>query len=835
MDCFYVSPEENRREQIVVKQAIPVHNRSEFGLNCYDQADLLRALLCYLGDGSENLVDDLVESTIRRYPRISLSASHNLRQLMKLPELDSSDQNGSSIDVHFYSRALYTALRQLINALKQQRKTKQYNLDVVSDLCDVYLEAFFALSKRVVFSENNYNLFNRKFRRSKLLNTLLSFAAIKTTEKPYCSENEFCYYYYSLLDPFALDTLQRTLRCADYLMASTNGPLTPLRQALFLSSAQSAFRRFICLDDHLYRVDLNRHDSRLLAHPYEKLSSTEEMKPIRLFEKAAAYIRSNIPRGNDSYELSVCIIGHTETSHSSEGTTDNSGEERPLLDLAMALLNWYDRLSPVLDGQKKPLLELHIHNYINQFDAPPSNWGQARRPFLCEKNGHFVTCNITEIDYEEQFEFNTHRLRKLIRDHQIIFLLDCPWLSMENFSVREESSLDVFCRNLRNRNRTDPVPEANFPKDFQAFYKQSAMRELDAQYDRIMSSPTNKAGAVVRVIKNALVRNIQSIITEYWDHPQKKELFIFSSEQDGMRYSYLNTYPFTRSERYDGKSFSVVQFMNRYSPMLPCGNSGGVKFQISLWSILKYICVSYAYNEFTAIVDDCLKGRSRLDPGIYLELYRGILADFLVRPGTSYQIEIRLVYTDAAEKCIEELGFPPEEASIAKNDLLSNVMALIEPLYRKSVFGKNHQYGDDAIKTAFIMNLYSSARDISAMLFLHRYQIAVNTEDFSGFRLRFPARFPKKPLIYHDEEFKDKDFFLDKKLYQSLMFALENTSEFTLGLRAMLYEARELFMVRSDIDLKNQLLKNILTACENMGEEDTSLYKNAQHALWENM
>lgn len=831
MDCFYDFPEEKQREhEIINTHAIPLKRRSEFGSNGYDHADLLKALSCYLRGETEHLIGALMKSTAALYPQISLQAYHEIQQLMKLPALDSSGPNGGSIDIKIYGQALRNTLRQLIDALKAQEKARQYDPEVVSDLCDAYLDAFYTLSKRVIFSENNYNLSSRKFRRSKLLKILLTYGARESTALS-GEKNEFCFYLYSLFDPFALDTLQRALRCAVLLRNELSDPLTPLRQALFLNSVQSAFRRFVCLDDQLYRVELNRHDSCLLAHPYEKLSSTEETKPVRLFEKTAAYIRSNMVHGAAPYELSVCIIGHTEKSRSSDRKDPFGGDERPLLDLAAALLNWYDRLSPELDGQEKPPLALRLRNFINRYDAPPSNWEQERRPFRCEKNGHFVSCEIVEFDYEEQFEFNTLRLRELIKKNQIVFLLDCPWLSMENFTIREQSSLDVFCRNLRSRSRTEPAPETDFTDDFQAFFKRSAMRELDAQYDRIMSSPTTKAGSVVRIMKDALIRNIQSIIAEYRDKGKKKELYIFSSEQDGINYSYINTYPLTRQERYDGKRFTVVQFMNRHSPTLPCGDSGLVCFRINLWSVLKYICVSYAYDEFTTIMDACL-GRPE-DPGVYLELYRGILVEFRVRPGAYYLIDIRLRHTDAAESCLAELIPVPEDRRIARDRLLGRVMELIEPLYRYSVFGKNRRYGDDAIKTAFMMNLYSSAEDVNAMLFLHRYQIAVNTENFSGFRLRFSHRFPNTPLAFKDEEFNNKDFFLDKKLYQSLMLTLENTAQFTLGLRAMLYDARELYGSRPDSDLKSLLLWNIRMACEEMGEENSCLYKNTLRALHE--
>lgn len=581
-----MSMKSSKVSEIELKQRVFV-SCSEFSQDGYDQADIISAISDYLCDFSLECTRD--DADTRRFNEYLLNykerdkfiaeaeaVKHKIKAFDGLDSLDTSD--GHDIDVGMYRDFMLSCLEDIVES--------QVSEGIIYDkeAADKYLDAFYELAKQVVFSPKNYNLSNPAFRKSQFLEDLLSFAVPETLPSKGHAVSDGCRrYFYSLWDPFAYDTIQRTLSCSDALKQKLSNVykeqdnnLLNLRYDLFLNSVQSAFRRFIFLGNETYRMDLNRHDSTFLAVPCATLSSIEEIKPIRLFEKTAAYIRNNVVKANSStYKVKMCVIGHTEKSR--------NGAESELRDWAAAILNWYSELSIDTESFHKPILHLNILNIINQFDAPMSNFSGERESFSYSRGMDEISCKIEKADYSKEFGFNKKRLKAIIEDSQLIFVLDCPFLTTENLEIKQSGSLDSFCRMLRSKNRNYPPANLNLHSDFQYFYKHSAMQELDSQFNRIMSSTTQNAGEIIRMMKDQLLANIQNMVAEYAHEPAQKNFYIFCSEKDGLDYSYIASYPLTRRERYDGKSFMIVSFSNHKSDMLECNETGSVGFRILLF------------------------------------------------------------------------------------------------------------------------------------------------------------------------------------------------------------------------------------------------------------
>lgn len=735
-------------------------------------------------------------------------------------------------------------------------------------LARTYLDSFFNLSKEMVFKEGSFNLTSSGFRRSFFLRTLLSFAAKREqwevqpdpgkSIKEVPEEKRYIYpYYYSYFDPFAYDSIERALICATRILLDelrlnrerVEEDFFELRKQMFICSLEAAFQRSITLEHQAYRIELNRHSSLLLAYPVEPYSSTSDTKPIRLFEKTASYIRRNLPRNPDKrFDVVVTIVGHTGSN--------KEARRRSVTDYLAAVLAWYNTLK-ISGAEKLPPLRLVVNN-IQNYIYKPKEWGDKREritksdnKILLKLSRHSASCSFSTIDYESYLAYSLKRTKKYIDSSQILFLLDCPWLSTENYSIRDEGAVGNYCARLHRQQRAYSEQDPLWTSDFKHYYEQSPMTELSNQFNRIMSSSNRNAGLVVRSMRDDLIHVIQ----EYMDdlrktkpHLSAKELYVFSSENDGINYSYIDSYPLTRLEQYDGQHFTIIQFTNRQLPMLPCRTGENVKFEIDLWGVLKYLCIPYAYQYTVEKLfikngicwkDSAGEGGLR-DPIQYLELLQNIVVKFDVGQDMK-DISISFGFTELfiarLSECLplenKDGGQTVQTASLS---IEQQVRDLLRPLYLESVFAKNQKYSDDAIKMGFKMALYSAAKDARTMLFCRVYRDACESGDFSRFKVKFVQ--PSFPSNSEDSGFAPRDFaselfFADKKLYSCLLNTFKTDYNLTLGMFRMLEDSKDLFSFpKKDKSILKILLDNIKCSVEDATLTDSKLYLNLLRARY---
>ena len=318
--------------------------------------------------------------------------------------------------------------------------------------------------------------------------------------------------------------------------------------------------------------------------------------------------------------------------------------------------------------------------------------------------------------------------------------------------------------------------------------------------------------------------NIEKIIASYTDDSIRRCLYIFTSEKDGIDYSYVASHPLTRCERYDGKNFTIISFCNHEHNVLHCNDDGDIQFRIRLWSILKYTSISYAYLYFKDRIAECLgaTGNDKID---YFSIYRNIIICGQVDQRLqNVSFDIRL--GDGIDACLQAM-----DVSVSvdkKKDLLKLTADLVIPIYKDCVFSDKESYGNDALRTAFMMNLYSSAKDVNAMLFWHKYRVACANRSCSDFNVIFTSCENIEPLYLTDNEFVGSGFLMDKKLYDTMMDTLEHTPQFSIGMRVMLHNAKSVF---SNTRITRTVMNNIKKACEQAGIIDSELYLNTCVAL----
>ena len=815
---------------------------------------------------NEEFIHRLDEASFASVCKNANDGARKLKQLIIYDELLSDEEK----DHPDYVRTFYDNYDAVIKRFCDDRCF----YDII--LANNYLDSFFELSKNVVFCPNSINITSTTFRKSGFLQTLISFAskeiACETKSRDNSSRASFLCYELSFFDPFAYDTISRALTSAVRLIIDELDTskyceeLFTLRKNMFVCGFESAFQRVFTLGGQSYRVELNRHTSKLIAYPIERLSSISDTKTIRLFEKTAAYIQNNYIHDNQEEEdyssnhrnnimspcpIFVTLIGHSEIS--------NGEYESSMTDYLDEVLHWYDSLK--IPG--KPKLDLRLRNILSESGKPDILDGdiyllpEKRERIPRSFNGHKAECIFKPVNYELTFTYGLKEIKKLINQSDLIFILDCPWISTENYSITKEEPLNDYCYRLQKLNWEIPYADRFSILVPGSFFTESPMVELNGQYNRIMSSTSLSSGSVVRSMRDDLIREIQRHMDDLRQCCKRraKELYIFSSENEGVDYSYIKSYPLTRLEQYDGKRFTIIQFTTKRLPMLQCriSRKEKLRFEIDVWSIMKYLCFSFAYrypvnsllSENDLVLHDSFDSFWLNDPIRFLELMQSIVVAFDLS-NSLRKIRISLVFSGSFDKIVKSLDFDSnlhnqsEYARLMiKKSIGKKILKLIKPLYRDVVFSKSKHYGDEAIKLGFKMTLYSAARDVNTMLFYHLYEVACNKEDFSFFNVSFDGIdsveniTPAQPRDYYEA-----GFFVDKKLYCTLFNSLERDHRLYMGMVKMLSESKTIYDLDESLDrrfvekLEKRLFNNIEIACSHAKLDDTIMFRNLLRAQY---
>lgn len=738
-------------------------------------------------------------------------------------DISSADTNeAETLNIH-------EELNPLREAFGELCEKEQYDDKLVEN----YLNAFLNVSSKIVFNPNNNNLNSLLFRRLKTVENLNCLGRIPFNDPEL---NEKGCSYFSIYSPYVCDSVMRVIHdIADnknrLYVKSELDMIRQLRFEIYIRQTERAFTRFTSYNHGTgYRATLNRHTGEVISAPYNGLSSIEDIKPLRLFEKIAAYIRREIERlknkccdfaksENKMLHINILIIGHTEMSinHSKSEDDQEYKDERELCDLLNALINWYNRSFV----GKFPKLDLCINNIVSEDDAPEAQdvVAQKRYNSVRSVNGNRGKVEVDSCNFIKEFYFTSSELEKICSENDVVFILDCPWLSVESYEIKNNGSLKYFCKELQDDKQLRNIEKDSLDKQWK-----TVIQKLDTQYNRITSSDTNKAGDIARIFFDGLLRKIQQFAYSA-NTDKEKEIFIFTSEKDGVNYSLLATYPLTRTELYGGKHFTIARFTNKKSSILPYDDTP-IRINIKLWSLLKYISISYAIENMKNVINRFFIKYIK-EPENYIEILHDIA--ILIEVGSSFSnVNISVGFSDRLDMLAEEIGLPAEELSEIKPALHRIILEFIMSLYNGIVFADNDNFGDSIVKTAFEMNVYSSANNVNTMHFLHYYKQAREKCEISKiFRIHWNKEYSNRPI--KSTLIQNYEYFMDKKLYSSLFDILETTGDLSIGTKAMLFSSDEIY--ETNDYMAERILSNIIASCKKYGCDDSELYNNALYAL----
>lgn len=735
-------------------------------------------------------------------------------ELLDITALDMLDDSGD--DYEGYTIDFEEELRTLKSALEKLSEDNIFDIDESYN----YLNAFLHISAKAVFNPDNNNLNNLVFRKSKTLDLLYSIGRMPFVRENAKKGEDEGYSYFNICNPFALDSLRRVIEnLAERERFSRVSLLRPLRVSILQDQALRAFTRFTSYRTFSsYKVELNRHNSEITSVPYHRLSSIEAVKPLRLFEKTVTYIHKRLmDLGklilDKELKINVLLIGHTEESIDEKKQYD----ERELYDWIFAVLAWYDRS---FDKKTYPTLNLNVTQILNDGD-----YCSTLRSNNHERKGHIGSFRsqkynlaINTVDYQSEFYFSTAKLKIHCEKNDLIFIIDCPWLTIESYDLKKDISLGMYARRL---NRLSTF--LSYKTDWLDSERQTIMQELDTQYNRITSSDSSMHGDISRVFRDKVLMDIKKFIdSDENNRKERQELYVFTSERDGVDYSLLGSYPLTRTELYGGKCFTISMFSNVTPSCLQVGEAPE-PFIIKLWAVLKYISVSYACTTFRDSVERII-GRYIQSPEQYFELMRDIFV--IIEPGRNLkELTISIRFSERVADLFDELGIDAANSESVKKKLYDLTYAFIYSLYTDAVFSEHSDFGDNFIKTGFEMNLTSNARNVNDMLFVYEYHKAVANQQTDLYTVNWKKKY--NPVYCEDNNYVH-EFFMDKELYSILLHNLEHNDSLSIGTTAMLNESNEIYHTSA---MAYRLMKNIVSAYEAAELDYYRIVQNVRHAI----
>ena len=763
---------------------------------------------------NQYLLSDRLET--HSWNRKAYLTSDGYRKMLEQLDIPALDMLNDVGDNHKeYTIDFEEELRKLKAALEKLPEDTLFDMNDSYD----YLDEFLHISAKAVFNPDNNNLNNLVFRKSRTLDALYSIGRMPFVRGKAGKGEDEGYSFFNICNPFALDSLRRLIEnLAERGRFSRVPLLRPLRVSILQDQAQRAFTRFTSYRTFsTYKVELNRHKSEIFSVPYHRLSSIEAVKPLRLFEKTVTYIHKRLMDLDNlifdkELKINVLLIGHTEESVDENKEND----ERELYDWICAVLAWYDRS---FDKKAYPILRLKVTQFLNDGDfcASLQSKNHRRKKLSGSYRSQKYECEIKTVDYQSEFYFSTAKLKKYCQENDLIYIIDCPWLTVESYELKKDISMGMYARRL-NRLKTFSAYSA----DRLDSERQTVMQELDTQYNRITSSDSSMHGDISRVFRDKVLTDIKSFIDNNNNRKERQELYVFTSERDGVDYSLLGSHPLTRTELYGGKCFTISMFSNVTPSRLQVGEVPE-PFIVKLWSVLKYISVSYACTAFRDSVAEII-GSYIQSPEQYFELMRDIFV--IIEPGRNLkEITVSVRFSERIAVLFDEIGLDAADSERIKKELYGLAYNFIYALYTQAIFSDNDDFGDNFIKTGFEMNLTSTARNVNDMLFIYEYHKAVANRETDRYTVNWKKRYNS---AYCEDKNYVHEFFMDKELYSILLHNLEYNDSLNIGALAMLNRSNRIYHTPA---MAHRLMKNIVSAYEAAQLDYYRIVQNVKNAI----
>lgn len=690
---------------------------------------------------------------------------------------------------------------------------------------------------------------------------------------------------FGIYSPFTVFTLVRINRYLEELHEESGLPNgfsneddLDGRRYLFATYAIHAFSRFTTSNQKTFLVDYSRRNDRIICRDINAISTIDNIKPIRLFEKIAAFINNYMEeeRWRISPVIRVSIFGFC--SMQPKPQSGHCYSESELDDLVYEIFSWYEDISRLKPGMKQ--FELDLKYFLVSADNSTMDKDNNKENAFCIKLNREYTYETKRTNNDggseslnchfKIIEMNINQYRKsviknIFNDSDLTFFLDCPWFATENFDLLAAGDFKSF-GNWLSRIKLDDSLNQSF--EDKPYNRQNAFSSLNDQLNRLASNNVTKYGKIVRVMKNYFLEWIQEEIKGYREKDLYKTVYIYSSSIRGVELSGYSNIPIIREEVYSNKKYSILRISTRNNKTIrPEEGARDAFIMIPMWNLIKYYDISFAFNglknyfsnHFWRFVKDSSikkdRNASEKEKREYVErniisILRGIiiLTSFSKSKNGKRTVKIKIAVSQAIMDALPQTEcFSPE-----LNRELKAITTYLKRIIAEIIFKNTTGFGCRAIRESFATCLYNQADSIDDIFFHYEYLQKLKNKKLNDYSVRISAfcdspeqwNNTKKTLKMHDYRRFKFDKFNEKRLYKKLIEQLDE-SRFSLVAINTLLDSAEITgpFVSSETALVNgkethfrtftskehiqMVLHYILEICQKNEYTNSNLYKNA--------
>lgn len=691
-------------------------------------------------------------------------------------------------------------------------------------LANNYLDAYLNLC-RFVFKPNCLN--QEELRTQRIIEKILNVDYNKDKE---------CFGLYS---PFVVFAVLRTIKYIaalpddiNHSAISENCEELNSRKHILATYAIRSISRFTIIDKKSYVVEYSRRNDKIICKDVQKVSSIDNVKPIRLFEKITSYIYNSFKEEptetNKDFVVSVygfCWFGSKKSPNPVE-----------VDDLIYEIFSWFEDKRKYDEVLKDRVINKLIIKYYLISDSEE----EYELPFVykyTEDSGRIYTCDF-QIVVQKYDKYNNKQLSNVIRDSNIIFVLDCPWLATEDYNLGIEGDIDSYSRWVRNVSFHNDLDQLFVPptKAHSFFDRVHLFASINDQFSRLaVNSKQLKYGRVVRVMKDYLLGWIQQQIERYKIEGKYKTIYIYNSSLRGMAYSNYALYPIIREESYSNKRFTIMKFSTRTNDCVPKQKKD--KIYISLWSLLKYVDISFAFvgikkwfsQNFSGMIKET--NSKRLQEKIInrdiVSILRNIVfvVDYSKNKNEPIQdINIKIVLS----RPIREKYYDSQN-----EESIKDIVGFFENILKEIIFKNSSGLGDCCIREAFERCLYNQSKSVNDLFFLHLYSLKKENQSLSDFKVYFNSHELGAIDYEVDNLVPNFDSFSDKRAYQKLFDYLDVLNVPEYAVRSLLNQVDKIYKKEYSYSEYNyhstEILHNIKIICELNNYTSSNMYKNIIH------
>ncbi len=707
-----------------------------------------------------------------------------------------------------------------------------------------YLDAYLDLC-RFIFDVGG--IFQDEIRKSKIVQNILNIEYNEAGK------------YFTFTSPFAMFSILRTM---NYIIRMSDEDIMPSeldeytfslnRRAHMLATyAMHSFTRFTIINEHSYVINYSRRGGNLICKDADECSSIENVKPIRLLEKIISHLVNIIdskihqhPKGMGELEFTVSVMGFCSSKKQ-----DNSEDVREVIDLIFEIFSWFEDVknkgADDSEFYKNTKLKLNLNYFksISETDSVEKDF-----VYITNNNYEIGKCHLSIKSIRKNIESNTLKdtyannieksirvyLKDAIKDSDIVFLLDCPWLAIEDFYSINHGDIFTYTKWLHDVSYKKDLYRDSLGENAErfSFSKDHLLYSINDQLNRIAVDNFVKYGKIARVPKKYLLDWILKEMDTYKNKSVYKTVYLYSSSVSGMRLSDYVNYPIIRQETYNNKTFSIMRLSSRESSVLKREKDNEkATIMIDLWSFLKYVDISfvllamkeYFANNFYEIAD------TKEDANA-LEKKMAIKRDIIsICRSTIFEISSpKINFAGETKIDVHVLIYDPVYSKFQNNfahkQAVEALMRFFENIIKNVIFSDNQGFGDNSIRDAFESCLYSKSNSVDDLFLLYDYQTKRKAKKLNTNLVDFNLELKNKK----DYNVSSFDAFSDKRIYNKLFEYLSLPSPPKHLIYECMRTADNLYPASYGDSHARQMLTNIIELCDSCGSQESNLMKNAK-------